>query len=355
MTRLALGLSPTPVAGWLLLVLGVAFGPHGLGVLSDPVLVAIDPAVSAALAGLGVIVGLDLNLRRPFEIRLATGAGLEAAITMLTVAAGVLAVDMAFSVSGGPAWLLAALLGVCAAPSATTGAPSDSPSPASRVGDLDDLLPILVGMAVLVTVQKPSTGAAAALLGQAGAIALVIAAAIWLLVTATSSGSEQRVFVIGAILLLGGAAAQLSLSALFAGLVAGVFWNAVGGPVREQVSRDMRYLQHPLVALLFVVAGARLELSGDVAALALAAAYVLCRAVGKAIGAAAARRTVVGSLPRGYGWSLLSPGVVGRAFALNLLQVSGEVARASTLFAIVLVGSLVSEGLALSARGSEPA
>ena len=85
----------------------------------------------------------------------------------------------------------------------------------------------------------------------------MIAVAAWLLVAQTSSDSEQRVFAIGALLLLGGTAAHLSLSALFVGFLAGVFWKATGRPALETLARDMRYLQHPLTVLLLIVAGSR--------------------------------------------------------------------------------------------------
>lgn len=51
--RLALGLSPTTVPGLVLLPLGMALGPYGLGILSPTVLSYIDPAVSVAIATLG--------------------------------------------------------------------------------------------------------------------------------------------------------------------------------------------------------------------------------------------------------------------------------------------------------------
>src|SRR5688500_16537097 len=68
-TRLALGLSPMPVPA-LLLLAGVALGPLGLGLFSLRVLSYLDLIVSAALAALGVLVGLGLDMRRPGEWRL---------------------------------------------------------------------------------------------------------------------------------------------------------------------------------------------------------------------------------------------------------------------------------------------
>ena len=51
--------------------------------------------------------------------------------------------------------------------------------------------------------------------------------------TRASSETEERVFAVSALLLVGGVAAALSLSALFGGLVAGVFWRYAGRHPRE--------------------------------------------------------------------------------------------------------------------------
>jgi hypothetical protein len=49
---------------------------------------------------------------------------------------------------------------------------------------------------------------------------------------------------------------------------------------------------------------------------------------------------------------LISPGVVGVAFALNVLQVGGS-ERAALVFAVVIAGALGSELLSLFARPRE--
>ncbi|MGH9331185.1 MAG: hypothetical protein ACRD09_12135, partial [Vicinamibacterales bacterium] len=122
--RLALGLSPTPVPGLVLLPLGVALGPHGLGLLSPIVLAYLDPAVSVAVATLGVFVGLGLDARRPHEGRLLAAASVEAALTVTLVGAGVLLALLALRLApvdaGLAPWLIALLIGVCAASSSTT-------------------------------------------------------------------------------------------------------------------------------------------------------------------------------------------------------------------------------------------
>ena len=350
--RLALGLSPTPRPGLVLIPLGMALGPHGLGVLSEGVLTTVDPAVSVALAALGTFVGLGLDLRRPRSGLMLLAASAEAGVTLVMVAAGILAIH-ALSPSGDSApWLLAVMLGVCAAPSSTADAAGGGHRKRGRrIGDLDDVLPIAAGLVVLAAVRQGSPAAVAWLSLQALLLALTIAVAGWLLVSRTSSVTEERVFAIGALLLLGGAAAYLSLSALFAGFVAGLFWQSAGAETRDRITRDLSYLQHPLIALLLIVAGARVHLSMELAGLI--AAYLVCRIAGKLAGGWIASVMSRGEVRRDLGLSLMSPGVVGIAFALNVVQARGDLDNTTALFAIVIAGSLVSDVISLFAPAPE--
>ena len=354
--RLALGLSPTPRPGLVLLLVGMALGPHGIGVLSTSVAAALDPAVSVALAALGAIVGLDLHVRRPGDARLFGAASVEAAATILVVAAGVIIVHALSTVPEPAPWLLALMLGICAAPSSTAADTADKSYHvlASRLGDLDDVLPIVLGVTAVAWTRSGTALAVAGLIGQGGVIALAIAFATGLLMTQAPSESEQRVFAIGALLLLGGAAAHLSLSALFMGLLAGVFWNVTGTPARDRIERDMRYLQHPLVVLLLVVAGSRLDLSTRWWGLVLA--YIVLRIIGKLIGSRLAGRVAGRELPHDVGFSLSAPGVVGIAIALNVLQAGEGSVPGATMFSIVIAGSLGSDLLSMiGVRRSRPA
>lgn len=355
--RLALGLSPTPGPGLVLVLLGMAIGPRGLGLLTQSALGSLDPAVSVAIAALGVFVGLDIRVRGPREDRLLAAASLEAATTILLVAAGMLIIypPSSFFPPGFPPspGLLAVSLGICAAASSMPVASSMQAgrSVAQRIGDLDDVLPIVLGMFVLAWARQGTPATLVAVVAQAIAIALMVALAAWLLVRQTSSESEQRVFAMGALLLLGGAAAHLSLSALTLGLVAGAFWNAAGTPALDALTRDMRYLQHPLMALLLIVAGSRVRLSADLASFAIA--YVVLRTAGKLAGGWLATVVVARELPRDLGFSFTSPGIVGIAFALNMLQARGELDAATTAFTIVVAGSLGSELFSLSTSRRE--
>jgi hypothetical protein len=107
----------------------------------------------------------------------------------------------------------------------------------------------------------------------------------------------------------------------------------------------MRYLQHPLVVLLLVVAGSRLEISID--RVGLVVAYVVVRLAAKRVGGWLAARAVPHGPFVDPGFSLSSPGVVGIAIALNVLQANGGSAASKTLFGVVVVGSLGAELLSL--------
>ena len=331
--------------GVLVLVLGVALGPHGVGLLSPDVLSLLDPAMPVALVALGVLIGLGAGGRRPGDGRLLAAASIEAAITAAAVGAGMLLVVRAWSEPVDvPDWFLTLVLGICAASSSTVWRISraDVSSPVERIGDLDDLLPIVLGGLALAMLRDPSPAAALRLAGQACAVALVIVAAGWLLLAKSSSETEQRVFAIALLLLLGGAADYLSLSALMSGLVAGLFLVWVDGPARDYVRRDVLHVQHPLLVLVLVVTGARIDFPPTW--LGLAASYLFLRTAGKLAGGWMAWRIVGAPVPRDLGLSLLSPGIVGVAFVLNVLRAAGP--DAAPALAVVAFGAIGSDVIA---------
>jgi hypothetical protein len=342
----------------MLLVVGTALGPLGLRVLTEPMLETLDPAVSVALVALGVLVGLDLLDRRPAidspHAELADGRGeggllvaasLDAGITMLIVAAGVALVHAASPGAQSAPWVLPLMLGICAAPSSSPADWSDDRGHqlAARIADLDDVLPIaLSAVIVILWLGAGTPGDRAALLAQGALLAAAVASAAGVLISQTSAESEQRVFTIGGLLLLGGTAAYLSLSAPLIGLIAGVVWSVRGGAPRERIVRDVRYLQHPLTVLLLVVAGARVTVTADV--LIFVVVYVLLRTLAKMAGGWVVSRAARAVPPR-MGLFLSAPGMVGVAIALDALHAHGE--AAAQIFAVVIAGSLCAEVLAL--------
>ena len=345
--RLALGLAPTPVPGVVLLPLGMALGPHGLGMLSSRTLTYLDPAISVALTALGVFIGLGLVLRRPRENQLLAAASVEALATIVTVAGALFAAGtFLWPDASAPTWFAIATVAICASASSTAAGPGHGPTgaAAARIGDLDDVVPVILGGLVLAWAREGLVWPSVLLFLQSIALGLVIAIAGALLVSDVASDSEQRVFALGALLLLAGIAEYLALSALLTGFVAGLFWNLAAPRVRDRIARDVRHVQHPLVVLLLLLAGARVEAPGAAAMLTIA--YVLFRLVGKIAGGWAAARVARVQAPMSLGLYLLSPGVIGIAFALNAVPAASAEMGARVLAAVVF-GSLVFELISL--------
>ena len=109
------------------------------------------------------------------------------------------------------------------------------------------------------------------------------------------------------------------------------------------VATHLRKVQHPLIVILLVTAGASLEVS--MAGIWLFAPYVVFRTVGKLSGGWMASRLAQGVASSDLGAYLIPPGVIGIAFALNVLQVAPG-AAVPVVFA-VSAGAVVSELLAV--------
>jgi hypothetical protein len=342
-SRAALGLAPAAAPGVIFLPLGMLFGPAGLGVLSPALLAYLTPAVSVGLATLGVFVGLGLGPLRKVDRRLLGASSLEAGLTILVVAAAMWGVlDLFPEVSGASPVFIALAFGIVASAS-SAGAAEVSNLPAhraaTRVADLDDILPIVGGGVALAWLRDPSPGGALWLTLLSVLIAVLVALAGWLLLDRRSAGPEHVAFFAGLLLLLGGAAEHLSLSALFMGMVAGACWAAAPGGRHEVIRKHLGRIQHPVVVLVLLAAGASARI--DTLALWLVIPFVLVRLAGKVAGGWAAARLAAGA-PGSLGWFLVAPGVIGVAFALNTEMALPDEA-AVLLLTVAVVGSVASE------------
>jgi hypothetical protein len=348
--RRRLGWSSTAAPIAMLLAAGLGVGPAGINLLTPATLALLDPAVPIALAALGVLVGLGVGDGRAHNWRLVVAACSDSAITLLVVALGIAAI--ATKITPGldsTVWMLVSASGICAATSLTlpTADPLEPRAPSIRVVELGVLLPIVIGGVFLSYVRTDrSIVAGVVLLAQSGAVILAVAVAGWLLLTRASSETEERVIVVSALLLGGGAAAALGQSTLLAGLASGLLWRFAGRRPRETIGRDVSFVQHPLLVLVLLVAGARVELSS--LSIGLGIGFVLLRTTGKLLGGAIAERVVASRVREDFGRHLLRPGVFGVAFALNAANVAG--ADAGPLLGTVILGTIGSEFVALVLR-----
>jgi hypothetical protein len=345
-TRSALGLSPSPTPAVVFLPVGFLLGPRALGLLSTSVLSNLDPAVTIALTVLGMLVGTALGRDVWSEPRILATASLESLVTIAGVAGATLYFSDRTAVPLGTAALpLALALGLCASASSATSADPDSEpaaAVATRVADLDDVLPILLATCVVLP------GATSDLLWPLLVAPIFIGAAAgalgWLLFERADSGGERAVFVLGTLGLAGGAAAYVHVSPLTVGLIAGFLWTLSPGRADRIAQEDLGRVQHPLVVLLLVVAGA--WWTPAAAGIWLLAPYLLFRLAGKVAGAwASASLADVG--PADLAAYLMPPGVLAVAFALNFHQLLPSGAG-TILLSTVAVGTAIFELFSLA-------
>lgn len=345
-TRAALGLKPLTAPALLFVPLGAAIGPAGAGWLSTTGLVQLYGVTAVALAALGIFVGFGIRPHSPNARRLLGFASLEALITIAVVTIGCALLLSRWGMRlDVPIGLVALVLGLCASATSAGEVAEDKPQThhtAMRIADLDDVLPILIGGLVLAAANAPTMwlGVTTATLNIAAPLAVSIAG--WLLFE-RAHDAERTVFVVGVVALLGGGAAYLGVSPLLAGMVAGLFWQYSPGRADAIIAEDLRRLQHPLVVLLLIVAGASAQPS--ILALWMTGVYVITRLNGKLLAGWVVSRATPTLSPADLGSYLLPPGVIGLSFALAFHMAAPSAASTAVVTAVA-AGTLASELLA---------
>jgi hypothetical protein len=349
-TQAAFGLAPVVAPAMLFVPVGALLGPLVLNVLRPVALGVLDPVISVASATLGVFVGLGLARNSHLERRLLVAASVESGVTVLVVFGAI-----AFLLSRWemPLTVLPVILAlVLAVPASASSAgyedtsPSEGPSIAARLADLDDVLPIVVGGAVVPALVHPELATAIAMAALTAALGLAVGIIGWLLIGRSHSAAERGAFIAGSLALAGGVSAYLGLSPLLGGLATGAFWSRSPGRTSALVQRELRKYQHPLVVLMLLAAGASLVPSLE--AVWLFAPFVMFRLTGKLAGGWLATRLTPGIATAGLGAHLLAPGLLGVAFVFTVHQVLRSHTSAALLTAVV-AGTLVSEIVALVA------
>jgi hypothetical protein len=346
--RAALGLRPLIAPSLLFIPLGALLGPYGAGMLSATVLENLQPVIMVALVVLGVFVGVAFGRRRSTR-RILAAAASEAALTMVVVSGAIWYLLIAWGLDlGVPPALVAVGLGIVAsvssAPAEGTGA---SRALAVAIADFDDILPVVIG-AVVLAFAHPLGVERAALLGMwAIAFAALIAVAADQLFR-TADAPERGTFLVGALGLIAGGAAYIGGSALLAGFVAGAVWSRLR-PSLAAVEEGFGKLQHPFMVAMLIVAGASAVPS--MLALWLAVPVIVFRMAGKLLGAAIANRLMPSGLTADLGAALITPGVLGVAFALQFGQFVGPVGPA--IVSAAALATVVNELIGLAVMPGE--
>jgi hypothetical protein len=345
--RVALGVREHAAPSLVFVAAGIVLGPESLGLLTGEVLAQLDPVISVTLALLGVFIGTGYaTATDPRKLTWLAGATAQALVTLAAVATAMFVVlDRWRPPMPLDAVTMAGVLALCTAASAAVGLDHAEPSRAhtvTQLADFDDVPLMIVGALIVPVIAGITNPLAAVLISLAGG--LIVGGAGVLLFTRARTIPERGVFVTGTVVLLGGTAAYASASPLATGCVAGLVWAVAHGTGSSSslVESDLRRLQHPLVALLLVIAGASIQFTYALAWLC--APLVLFRLAGKLLASlAVARAMQVG--PALVGAILAPPGILGIALALNVQQVlnTGD----TILVASVTVATVIAELLAV--------
>ena len=158
-----------------------------------------------------MLVGVALGREIRSAAWLFVAASLESAMTIAVVAGATAYFVQSTGVPiGAPVAAFALALGLCASASSATSADPDSEpvaAVATRVADLDDVLPIVIAVAVFAIVPTTVPEQRGRCASRRSSSAWRVGAIGWLLFERAESAAERVVFVLGALALAGGAAA----------------------------------------------------------------------------------------------------------------------------------------------------
>jgi hypothetical protein len=266
-------------------------------------------------------MGLGLaDRRKDVTWRSATSNALIASITIAVVGVGLLAlIRQTGAPLTGALPVATALVGLCASVSAALpvarGAGGELER-AAHLADYDDLPLLVVGTLAVTMLSGP---AEATRLAATVAGGLAVGVAGWLLFE-HASPPERGLFVAGAVLLLAGIGAFLGTSPLLTGSAAALVWRRAPGAADRITAADLRVLQHPLVALLLVTAGAMVEWNSIV--IWAATCLVILRVAARLLASLAVGRIAI-VRPALLATALMPPGIMGVALALNVALLAG--------------------------------
>lgn len=347
------------VSGAEYLLLGFLLGPQVSGLLSTSLLDGFAPFLSLALGWIGAIVGAQFYLPQLIRIPAAHHriAFTEALLTFATV-------------SGSMAWVLGWSFGVpvssTIAPAIAMGAVATATAPTGiamvarrlrRPGALVrqleitaavDALVAVAGIGLLIAILHPEPPGAlrppTATEWVVISIGLGVVGGVLFHLFLGDETESDRIFIglLGAILLVSGAAAYLRLSPLLPAMLVGAILIHTTTN-REETQRVLQTVERPIYFVLLIFAGAAWLPIGLPGVLAVAG-FLLVRPLAKIGGAALAARAngAIPALGDSWGRALIGQGGLALAIALNY-QIYGGTPLANTVFAAAIVSVLFTD------------
>lgn len=348
------------LSGAEFVLLGALIGPRGFRLLDPTELVHLEPFLILALSWVGLLVGLQLRwgVLVRFPRAYFSFAILEAVVALLAVGAALVLLFLWWVPTPDALdhhrWRAAFCLATVAALSSPTELAAH-PGIRVRAGHAAGLLrfvpavaPVvgLAGVAVLFSIWHVSDGLPGAeaawvwLLASVGG-GLVLGVLFHLLLRTTNERDEIVVVVLGMALFAGGAASVFRLSPLVVCLVVGAVLGNLRSASQEALLHMFMRFERPLYVALLVLAGAAWAWD-NLWGYALAALYLLLRAVGKAAGVRmAALVTPLPFRPGSRWWLGLMPqGAMAVAIAVSYRMAYYD-PMVEIVFSAILVSTLV--------------
>lgn len=356
------------VSGAEYLVLGFLLGPQVSGLLSEEALAGLSPLVTLGLGWAGAQLGSRLSLNRLIRIRGLTYrvAFVESVLTLLVVgAAELVVISMAVGIHAREAIIPALALGAMAAVSSEAGiavaVQGKGPRhPLVRQLQTTTIMNSLVAVAVFGILTAVFRGEAVrdAVRVPTATEWVVINVAIGavggglfhLFVGAERKPDRLLIALVGAIVLVSGAAAWLRLSPLLAAVVFGIIL-ANTSLRRGEIETALSRVDRPLHFTMLVLAGALWAPSAREWMLPVLV-FIGMRAVGKVGGGRLAARANgrLGELGSNWSRGLLGQGSFSLIIGLNYLQL--DLPIPNVVFTAVLLSVLLTDLVSARLAGS---
>ena len=359
--RLPLGLQSLLLSGSEFVLLGIAMGHAGLGILDERTLTGLYPFVGMGLAWIGLLFGVQWEAK---VLRNLSFAGVLAALGQAAVTGILVAVpfffllEYLFPLERGFALVGAVVVAAAASDTAQSalamtlrqlgGTAATRRQPMVQllryVTDLDGLVGVVaIGLAACMPILHGGDSLPF-WLGSSVALGLVLGLVVVFLTAHRLGEEEVRLILLGTVLFSGGLSLHLSLSPLLVNLATGaVIANLAGERPRAAIRTVLMRGEHAIYVLFLIVVGADWN-PGSAVIVGLALAYLVLRSAGKLAGGWLCFRSLRSQMPQAphLGVGLLSHGGMAIAIVVNLQQIHRS-ELTDAVIAIVLVGVVVSE------------
>lgn len=352
------GLSVLTASGFPMLLLGYAF--HVFDIVSPRTLSDLRPIYEFGLGWVGMVVGMQMNIRRLDELPrwFGTAVALVTVPPTLLAALGCGLVLAALGALPGTGLVRDMIvLAACAAVSAPANLRlllrNSPPATLEIVRSMTrvDQIAAFVLLAISASVFRPGMSVGLWRLPRSGwflvmlGVGFLVGAVMYLLIRHVESRTEELSLVLGGIALAAGTAGYLALSVPVVCALAGTVLANVPYRDRARLETMLVEVERPIYLLMLFLVGTAwrpLEWQGWLVGIV----FAVTRAYGKLIGARAAVRVSEGALPesRTLALSLMPESAIAILVVFTLATLHGE-ATAAVRWGVnaVIVGSILTE------------